>query len=318
MSGNLDSVNSDLTPPAVLALGSLRVHVLSDGHFRLDGGSMFGVVPKTLWERVCPADEKNRIEMATNCLLVESGDDLVLVDSGLGAKLGSKECAIYGVDPGRRNLLDSLRGAGFRPEDVTVVLTSHLHFDHCGWLTRPEGEGRWVPTFPRARYLLEAGEVEHARSPNERDRASYWPRNWEPLFEHGVVELFRERTTAAAGIEAVKAPGHNADMCVVTLDGGAGTRGIFLADLVPLAAHVPLPWIMGYDLYPLTTLEQKKRWLPRLAREKWLCFFEHDPRMPWGWILEEGEGKYRAERGLPDWGAGLQPDSILATSGEVS
>jgi glyoxylase-like metal-dependent hydrolase (beta-lactamase superfamily II) len=302
--------------PRTVSLGRLRVHIVSDGEFRLDGGSMFGVVPKTLWERVCPADERNRIRMATNCLLIEANRELVLVDSGIGTKLTSKECSIYGVDPQRKNLLDSMAALGFHPEDVTAVATSHLHFDHCGWLTRPTSGGSLVPTFPKAKYFLESGELAHAREPNERDRASYWSRNWEPLFERGQVELFEERITVASGVELLKAPGHNRDMCVVTLDGGKGMRGIFLADLVPLAAHVPLPWIMAYDLYPLTTLEQKKRWLPRLARERWVCFFEHDPLVPLGWIEEEAEGKFRAHAGLPRFEA--QEVVEVAREGRVS
>ena len=274
-------------------LGRFRLHVVSDGNFKLDGGAMFGVVPKTLWQREKPADADNRIEMGTNCLLIEAGDDLVLIDTGLGEKQDDKFRGLYSYEAGARRLPDSIRAAGFDIEEVTHVVLTHLHFDHCGWNTRFDGAGRAVPTFPRARYWLNRGEVEHARRPTERDRASYFPSNWEPLFESGQVELFDDLGEVVSGIRAEKAPGHNADMCVVTLaDGDA--RGIFLADLVPTTAHVPLPWIMGYDLYPLQTLESKKLWLPRLASGNWLCIFEHDASTPLGRIVSEKPGKFAA------------------------
>jgi glyoxylase-like metal-dependent hydrolase (beta-lactamase superfamily II) len=269
--------------------------VVSDGGFRLDGGAMFGVVPKPLWSKQKPPDERNRIGMGTNCLLIESGRDLVLVDTGLGDKHDAKFEEIYGFEAGARRLPDAIRAAGFEPGDVTHVVLSHLHFDHSGWNTREES-ARLVPTFPKARYWLERGEVEHAREPNDRDRASYDGRNWEPLFEAGAVELFDVEAQPAAGVRAVKAPGHNRDMCVVTIDGGAPeARSIFLADLVPTSAHVPTPWVMSYDLYPLTTMEQKKAWLPRLAAEGWLCVFEHDPDVPLGRLVEEKPGRLKAE-----------------------
>ena len=174
--------------------------------------------------------------------------------------------------------------------------SSHLHFDHCGWNTREQGE--IVPTFPKARYWLQRGEVEHARRPNERDRASYFPDNWEPLFEVGVAELFGDEAEPIPGVKAVRAPGHNADMCIVLLDGGLVggkiAKGVFWADLVPMTAHVPYPWIMGYDLYPLTTLENKKLWLPRAFEGNWLCVFEHDPDIPFARVVEEKPGRYRA------------------------
>ena len=274
-------------------LGRLRLRLISDGTFGLDGGAMFGVVPKPLWEKSTPADERNRIRMATNCLLVESGSELVLVDTGIGDKVDARFRELYAMDPAARRLPESLADAGYEPGDVTQVLLTHLHFDHCGWSTR-RVEGALAPTFPRARYWIERGEVAHARSPNERDRASYFPENWEPLFAAGVVELFDAEAEVAGGVRAVKAPGHNADMCLVTLDGGDGERGVYWADLVPTAAHVPYPWIMGYDLYPLTTLESKKKWLPRAAAEGWLCVFEHDPRTPFAKLVEESPGRFRA------------------------
>lgn len=274
-------------------LGDLELTLVSDGVFRLDGGAMFGVVPRTLWEKEKPPDARNRIRMGTNCLLVARGSDLLLIDTGIGDKHDAKFTDMYGMDPEAVRLPGSIRQAGFDLGDVTHVVLSHLHFDHCGWNTREQG-GRIVPTFPKATYWLQRGEVEHARQPNERDRASYFPANWEPLFEAGVVELFDDEAEPVPGVKPVRAPGHNADMCIVLMDGGGGEKAVFWADLVPTAAHVPNPWIMGYDLYPLTTLENKKTWLPRAHREGWLCVFEHDADTPLARLAEDKPGRYRA------------------------
>lgn len=274
-------------------LGDLELTLVSDGVFRLDGGAMFGVVPRTLWEKEKPPDARNRIRMGTNCLLVARGSDLLLIDTGIGDKHDAKFRDMYGMDPEAARLPDSIRQAGFELGDVTHVVLSHLHFDHCGWNTREEG-GRIVPTFPKATYWLQRGEVEHGRSPNERDRASYFPANWEPLFEAGVVELFDDEAEPIPGVKPTRAPGHNADMCIVLMDGGGGEKAVYWADLVPTAAHVPYPWIMSYDLYPLTTLENKKAWLPRAHREGWLCVFEHDADTPLARLAEDKPGRYRA------------------------
>jgi glyoxylase-like metal-dependent hydrolase (beta-lactamase superfamily II) len=277
-----------------MKLGRLDLRLLSDGEFRLDGGAMFGVVPKSLWNRVKWCDELNRIRMGTNCLLVEAGDERVLIDNGIGDKLEPKLRSIYGLEEGARRLPDRLRDVGCPPEAVTRVLLTHLHFDHCGWSTRREGE-RLVPTFPNARYWIERSELAHARDPNERDGASYMPDNWEPLVDAGVVELFDDECEVVPGVRAIKAPGHNADLCIVTLDGGGDQRAVFWADLVPHAVHVPFPWIMGFDAYPIRTLESKHEWIPRAAAEGWLCFFEHDADTPVGRIVEEKPGRFRAE-----------------------
>ena len=280
-----------------MKLGRFDLEVVSDGEFRLDGGAMFGVVPKALWNRVKWCDEQNRIRMATNCLLIREGREVVLVDTGIGDKLPEKSRAQFGMQEDARRLPAALAAVGCGLEDVTQVVLTHLHFDHCGWNTRRDAGGGLVPTFPNARYWLCRGEVEHARQPNERDRVSYLPENWEPLFAAGVVELFDETCEIVPGVRAVKAPGHNLDMCIVLVDGGpgAGERAAFLADLVPHAVHAPIPWVMGYDLYPVTTLEQKRLWLPRLAAEARLCVFEHDADTPLGRIVEEAPGRFRAE-----------------------
>lgn len=275
-----------------MELGDFELTRVSDGEFRLDGGAMFGVVPRTLWEVPAPPDELNRIRMGTNCLLVARGSDLLLIDTGIGDKHDARFQQIYGMDPAAARLPEAIRQAGYELGDVTHVLLSHLHFDHCGWNTR-ESAGRIVPTFPKARYWLQRGEVEHGRRPNQRDRASYFLPNWEPLFEAGVAELFDDEAEPIPGVRAVRVPGHNADMCIVLLDGGEGNKAVFWADLVPTSAHVPYPWIMGYDLYPLTTLENKLLWLPRAVAGDWLCIFEHDPDVPFGRLVEEKPGRYR-------------------------
>src|SRR5579864_2275570 len=222
-----------------MRLGNLELTLVSDGEFRLDGGAMFGVVPRTLWGKVKPPDDRNRIRMATNCLLVARGGELLLIDSGIGDKHDARFRDMFGMEEGAVRLPDAIRRAGYEPEQVTHVLLTHLHFDHCGWNTRraatapagpasPAGAGEeLVPTFPNATYWLERGEVEHARHPNERDRASYDPRNWEPLFAAGVVRLFDggQGCEPIPGVRAVRASGHNADMCIVLLDGWAGGPG---------------------------------------------------------------------------------------------
>jgi glyoxylase-like metal-dependent hydrolase (beta-lactamase superfamily II) len=277
-----------------MRLGNLNVHVVSDGGFKLDGGAMFGVVPKVLWERRKPADERNRIAMCANCLLIEAGNELVLVDSGLGDKGDEKFIDQFALDPDAERLPSAILEAGFEPGDITHVLLSHLHFDHCGWNTRAAGKsGRLVPTFPKATYWMSRAELEHGRAPTLRDRASYDVRNWEPLLDAGVVELFDGSGEPVPGVRAERAPGHNADMCIVLLDGGT-EKAAFWADLVPTAAHLPYPWVMGYDLFPLDTLANKQRWLPLAFDEGWICFFEHDPEIPCGRLKQVEPGRFEA------------------------
>ena len=282
-------------PASTMRLGSLKIHLVSDGGFRLDGGAMFGVVPKVLWSRQSPADERNRIRMGTNCLLIETGDDLVLIDTGLGDKGDEKFSDIFGLEAGAERLPESIERRGFALSDVTQVVLTHLHFDHCGWNTRRDGDG-WVPTFSNATYWIERGELHHAQNPSARDRASYDVRNWDALLAAGLVKLHDGDARPASGTRIIKAPGHNADMCLVLLDGGDEERGIFFADLVPTTAHLPYPWVMGYDLYPLQTMEHKELWLPRASAGNWLCIFEHDPDTPWGRLEEHKPGRFAVRR----------------------
>ncbi|MCP3956356.1 MAG: MBL fold metallo-hydrolase [bacterium] len=276
-----------------MELGPFQLTLVDDGGFRLDGGGMFGAVPKPLWEKVKPPDERNRIRMATNCLLVERGSDVVLIDTGIGDRGDARFRDIYGMEEGAVRLPEAIQVAGYELGDVTHVLLTHLHFDHCGWNSRDAESGKMVPTFPNARYWLERGEVAHAREPNARDRASYDPRNWEPLFDAGVVELFDKRAAPIEGVEAIKTPGHNTDMCIVLI-GSKDETAAWWSDLVPTVAHVPYPWIMSYDLYPVETLAQKEMWLPRAAEEGWLCYFGHETDHPVGRLVEDERGRLRA------------------------
>jgi glyoxylase-like metal-dependent hydrolase (beta-lactamase superfamily II) len=256
---------------------------------RLDGGAMFGVVPKPLWERRIPADERNRIPLALRCLLVEHDDGLVLIDTGLGNKDDAKFRDIYGVANagvrGATQLEDALYAAGFQPADVRCVINTHLHFDHAGGNTFREPNGAVAVSFPNARYVVQARELDFARHRNERTAASYLPPNFEPVpftLVDGEVEVM-------SGIRYLHTPGHVPYHQSVLIENG-GERGCFLADLVPTSAHLPLPWIMGYDLEPLVTLEAKRRTYQRAEAEGWLLWFEHDPEIVAGRLGREGKG----------------------------
>ncbi len=273
-----------------MKLGDLEFHILHDGTFRLDGGAMFGVIPRPMWERVAPPDQRNRILMAMNSLLIRAGGKTILVETGAGDKWDAKKRDIYAFEGVR--LPERLAERGVRPEDVDIVVNTHLHFDHCGWNTRVV-DGRAVPTFPNAQYVVQAEELEHARNPSERDQASYFADNFEPMAASGQWRLIEGDLELVPGVELLRMPGHNRDMMCVRLSGG-GQTAIFLADLVPTAAHLPLPWVMGFDLYPMVTLENKRKWLPEIVRHGWLALFGHDPKTP-GARLLEANGKITAE-----------------------
>ncbi len=275
-----------------MKFGEFEIFVLSDGRFRLDGGAMFGVVPKTMWARVLASDERNRVTLGLNCLLIRAGKQTIVVETGTGEKFDAKRQDIFGIDHSV-TLLDSLAARGVAPEDVTLVVNTHLHFDHCGWNTRFGKDGKPAPTFPRARYFVQRGEYQHALQPTERDRASYLPENIQPMVDSNQWVFPETDTQLAPGIELIRIPGHTRDMQGVRIHSG-GRTAFFFADMVPTTAHLQYPWIMGYDLYPMTTLEQKKKWIPEAVRNEWLCFFAHDPAVPAAY-LRERDGKVIAE-----------------------
>jgi glyoxylase-like metal-dependent hydrolase (beta-lactamase superfamily II) len=275
-----------------MLLGDYRVEVVPDAEFRLDGGAMFGVVPRALWSRESPPDEQNRVRLSMNCLFVETETERVLIETGIGDKWSAKQAGMYGIKRAR-TLGESVQAVtGYSPEEITIVVNTHLHFDHAGGNTRHDGQGSVVPTFTNARYLASAEEFAHAESPHERDRASYLADNWRPLVESGQLELKPASYEVVPGLTMEQVPGHSRTMQCVRLERGGQTLFGF-ADLVPTRAHVAAAWIMGYDLYPVETLEAKKRLLPQAAREKWLCLFYHDADAPLCRIVEE-EGKLRA------------------------
>lgn len=271
-------------------VGSIRIHAIEAGVQQLDGGAMFGVVPKPLWERRIPADARNRIPLALRCLLVEAPNALVLIDTGVGNKENEKFHDIYGIsnagDPTR--LEDGLRHAGFDPADVDIVLDTHLHFDHAGGNTFADEGGEILPAFPRARYVVQRGELAFAHSANERIRASYLPHNFDPITDAGLWDLVEGDGRVTAGVRVVPTPGHTPFHQSVLIESD-GDVACFLADVCPTSAHLPLPWIMGYDLEPLVTLESKRGLWTRALEEDWLLVFEHDPRVPWGRLDPDSE-----------------------------
>ena len=284
-------------------VGSLRCHTLEGGLQRLDGGAMFGVVPKPLWEREIPPDARNRIPLAMRCLLIEHPDGLVLLDTAVGTKDDAKFREIYGIENAPREesegpasrLLDALHDAGFTAADVKWVINTHLHFDHAGGNTYRdparvgEDEGALRPTFSNATYVVQRGDLEFARKTNERTRASYLGPNFEPIADAGKFKMLNGDSEVLPGIFARVTPGHVPWHQAVLVEDG-GETAAFVADLIPTASHLRLPWIMGYDVEPLRTLESKRQLLREAADEGWRIVFEHDPSVAWGRVVRKGGG----------------------------
>jgi len=272
-------------------LGDIEIKYLDGGPFALDGGAMFGVVPKNLWEKKASPDDRNRIRMRANSLLVRAAGKTIVVETGNDTKLEAKLKHIYGIPDGNP-LLDSLHKAGVTPREVDIVINTHLHFDHAGGNTHFDGV-RIVPTYPRAQYIVQKSELDHAFHPTERDRASYFPGNYQPLLDSRQWDLADGSLEILPGISVEPIPGHNAGIQAVKLTGGGKTL-VFVADLLPTRHHIPLPWIMAYDLYPLQTLETKRKWVPQIVKEGWIVVFGHDPDIAAA-TLHERDGKIEIE-----------------------
>ena len=276
-----------------LAVGSLTVHAIQAGGQKLDGGAMFGVVPKPLWERRIVPDERNRIQLGMRCLAIEHESGVVLIDTGSGNKETSKFHDIYGIENaganGRTLLEDGLAQVGIKPEDVSIVIDTHLHFDHAGGNTFVDESGVTRVSFPNARYVVQRGEWVYATHTNERTAGSYFPHNFAPIAEQDRFDFVDGEREIVYGIRVIPTPGHTPFHQSVLIE-SAGDAAFYPADLVPTASHLPLAWIMGYDVEPLVTLETKRAMLGKAAREGWRVIFEHDAAVVSGRLKAEGKG----------------------------
>lgn len=264
-----------------MEFGDFRIHPVSDGFFRLDGGAMFGVVPKTIWEKTNPSDEKNRVLLGLNPLLIQTAKENILIDTGIGTRNDERFNSIYGVER-KPTLSESLNRLGLKPEDITIVINTHLHFDHAGGNTIKK-DGAATPAFPNARYIVQRGEWEAAVNPNERTRASYLKEDFEPVMTAGLFELIEGDREIVKGISVFRASGHNRDIQLIKIQ-SKGQTAVYLSDIIPTVTHLKYPYIMGYDLFPLETLKIKKELIEQAARERWLLIFEHDPSSKMGYV----------------------------------
>jgi glyoxylase-like metal-dependent hydrolase (beta-lactamase superfamily II) len=269
-----------------MTLGDFELTVLSDGTYPLDGGAFFGVVPKTLWSRRVAADDKNQIFAGLNSLLVRTGKKNVLIETGIGNKMPEKLVAIYG-QPAK--LLDSLNAVGLAPEDIDIVINTHLHFDHCGWNTVRKGD-KFAATFPKAKYYVQEKEWEHGCLQLERDAVSYMSPNYDPLLENGQMVLLSGDLELLPGISVSVFPGHTANMQAVIVESG-GKKACYISDLIPTSNHLDLTWVMAFDVFPLDTIESRKRYYSRAIPEQWLTVFTHDDQTPWGYVQRDQKGK---------------------------
>jgi glyoxylase-like metal-dependent hydrolase (beta-lactamase superfamily II) len=272
-----------------LTLGDFELTAVSDGTYRLDGGAFFGVVPKVMWEKKVKADAENYVPVGLNSVVVQTGQHTVLIETGIGNKLPERLIKIFG-QPAK--LLDNLNAAGISPEDIDIVINSHLHFDHCGWNTMIK-DGKIVPTFPKAKYYAPEGEWQHGRLQLERDAISYMSENYDPLIKTGQMELLQGDQEIVPGISVKVFPGHTLHMQAVIIESGSQTA-CYISDLIPTSAHIDLTWVMAFDLLPLRTIESRKRYYAQSIPERWLTIFTHDPNMPWAYVEKDERGKMSA------------------------
>jgi glyoxylase-like metal-dependent hydrolase (beta-lactamase superfamily II) len=267
-----------------IKFGAFELQSIPDGDFWLDGGSMYGTVPKVLWKELTPADRENRIRLSLNCLLVKAADKMVLVDTGIGEKFSKRHNEIYKTTK-RRNLLPALAACDVKPADIDYVINTHLHFDHCGGNTMRE-EGKYVPTFPNAEYIIQEQEWFSANHTNEKTRSSYRPSDFLPLKETGQLRLINGDCEIVDGIKTIVTRGHTAGHQSVLITNN-DNHALYLGDLVPTTHHLKLPYLTGYDLYPIELLDTKKEIIERAVAEEWLLVFEHDPKTVFAYITKE-------------------------------
>lgn len=274
-------------------LGKFEIYPVTDGYIYLDGGAVFGIVPRVLWEKTYPPDEKNRIKLSLHCLLIMTGKYKILIDTGVGTKHGEKFCRIYGINK-KPNLPDSLHRFGFQPNDIDLVVNTHLHFDHAGGNTTLNERGEVVPTFPRARYFVQKGEMNAAINSNERTKASYLPEDFLPIRDAQQLSLIDEEIIEVdKGVSLVKMGGHTQHYQCVKIE-SEGRVAFFPGDLIPTVAHLQYPYISGYDLFPLETLKSKKKALQQAFEERWLLIFQHDPDVCMGY-LKKVAGRFEVD-----------------------
>jgi glyoxylase-like metal-dependent hydrolase (beta-lactamase superfamily II) len=274
-----------------LALGDFELSIFSDGTYPLDGGAFFGVIPKVIWSRKVDADERNYVWAGLNSLLIRTGKKTVLVETGMGNKLSERMVKFYGQPA---QLLSNLAGGGVSPDDIDIVVNSHLHFDHCGWNTVRDKNGKLVPTFPRAKYYAPEGEWQYARRPSERDAISYIPDNYDSLVQSGQMTLLKGGEEIVPGISVKTFPGHTAHMQGVIVQSG-GRKACYISDLIPTTAHIEIAWGMAFDLFPLQTIESKKSYYAQSVPERWLTVFTHDPKTPWAYVEKDDVGRMVAK-----------------------
>ncbi len=275
-----------------MKFGRFEIYNLTDGLFRLDGGAMFGIVPKPLWEKTNPPDEKNRIRMNLGVLLIKAHGKNILVDTGAGGKIEPKWQEIYALQR-KPSLEESLAKLRLTPHDIDIVINTHLHFDHAGGNTFKNIDGQIIPTFPKARYFVQKGEWDWAHTQHERTQYAYMKDDFAPLERSSRLTLLKGDEEIVDGVQALVTPGHTEHHQCVTIE-SEGRKAIFLADLIPMVAHLPYSYIMGYDLFPLKTLETKKKILQPAHDGHWLLIFQHDPDTPMGY-LKKSDGKFSLE-----------------------
>jgi glyoxylase-like metal-dependent hydrolase (beta-lactamase superfamily II) len=269
-------------------LGDFELTVVNDGKYYIDGGAMFGVVPKPMWEKKLPADEHNRLHMAMNSLVIRTGRDTILVDTGAGNKLPDKMRKHFDV---QECLLDHLSDANVAPDDITVVINTHLHFDHVGWNTLRRGDGQIVPTFPRAKYYYQRGELAHAHLQHERDRVSYLTENYDPLVANGQAVLLDGAAEIVPGVRVELYPGHTEHHQVVIVE-SQGKTAAYVGDLIPSRSHLNPTWVMGYDLLPIACIDNRHRYYRQAIPGRWLTVFTHEPSTPWAYVQKDEAGRY--------------------------